>query len=157
MSIPFLGKPHLKTQQTAKRGSTLQPREQLHYKDNSNGNFSEGPVAKMFIMKDALICCAPTAPPWPKVYVRTKTATTFTSCFPLIWSQSLLMCIKLMGMKKRPKNPHSGTHEPVLLQVGCTVFLPPEIISKSLCSHSGSYCLSAWHSNSTKEQQQQQM
>lgn len=33
-----------------------------------------------------------------------------------------------------PLKIHSGTQEPVLLQVGCTAFLPPEIISCGLSS-----------------------
>lgn len=150
MSISFLGKSHIKTQQTAKWRSMIQPRDQVHYKDNSNGNLSEGPVAEMFIMKmwDTLICCAPAVPlllliilPHGQRHIWESKQPPLKLCCLFIWSPSSLTVFKAVDLFT-PKKIYSGTHEPVLLQVGCSRFLPPEIISCSLCSHSGSYCLS---------------
>lgn len=131
MSISFLGKPHIKTQQAARWRSTIQPREQPHYKDNSNGNFSVGPVAKMFTMRmwDALICCTPTALlllltslHHGQRYISEPTQPPLLN--HTFFSSDLLTVLNAVGLLT-PKKIHSDTHEPVLLQVGCTVYLPP--------------------------------
>lgn len=95
---------------------------------------------------DLLCTCSPITvvdhlTPWPEAYLGLKIATTFKLCCLFIWSPSSLTVFKAVDLFT-PKKIYSGTHEPVLLQVGCSRFLPPEIISCSLCSHSGSYCLS---------------
>lgn len=48
MSLSLLGKQNLKTQQQGKWKYTIQFKDQLHDKDNSDGKSPEDPIAKPF-------------------------------------------------------------------------------------------------------------